>query len=60
MKKTHIRGRDTKHQFIFINVVIIVYNDSLKHEDPNESLGRPKQRAFKLPQALCIVSQPTS
>ena len=42
MQKTHMRGRDTKHQSIFINVTIIVYNDSLKHEDPNESLGRPK------------------
>ena len=52
MQKTHMRGRDTKHQSIFINVTIIVYNDSLKHEDPNESLERPKHRAFKLPQAL--------
>ena len=37
------RGGSTKHQSIFINVVIIVYNDNLKHEDPNESLGTPKQ-----------------
>ena len=55
MQKTHMRGRDTKHQSIFINVEIIVYNDSLKHGDPNESLARPKQGTFKLSPVSCIV-----
>jgi len=51
--KRHIKERKIQNiNPYLLTLRFIVYNDSLKHEDPNESLERPKHRAFKLPQAL--------